>query len=55
MGVTYNTVERKVSVAYLATVKTPRANWCTVTPDGLAYPPSCITSQLNGSYVNRSK
>ena len=50
-----DTVVRNVFVAYLATVKTLRANWCTVTPDGLAYPPSCITSQLNGSSVNRSK
>jgi hypothetical protein len=55
MGVTYNTVVLKVSVAYLATVKTLGANWCTVTPDGLAYPPNCITSHLNGSSVNRSK
>ena len=55
MGVTYNTAVHKVSVASLATVKTLWANWCTVTPDGLAYPPNCLTSQLNGSSVNRSK
>ena len=55
MGVTCNTVVRKMPVAYLATVKTLRANWCTVTLDGLALPQNCITSHLNASSVNRSK